>query len=132
MPGIGMPAMLYLQEFCRLASQAFGATAYHVGSSHPGSGKEFRDVDVRVLIEDAEWERMGLGDPRINQANPKWSALVMAFSALGKQMTGLPIDFQLQPVGYANEQFGDKPRNPCGIWAEQRALPCPGCPKRES
>jgi len=31
--------------------------------------------------------------------------LCLAFSALGKQMTGLPIDFQIQPTTWANEKF---------------------------
>jgi hypothetical protein len=37
--------------------------------------------------------------------NGKWVSLCMAYSALGKHMTGLPIDFQIQQQSDANKQF---------------------------
>ena len=39
---------------------------------------------------------------------------VLAFSALGREMTGLPIDFQIQQQSYANEKF-EKSRNSLGM-----------------
>ena len=35
--------------------------------------------------------------------NPRWVALVLAWSAFGKEVTGLPIDFQIQQQSHANE-----------------------------
>ena len=41
-----------------------------------------------------------------NRLNGKWAAMCMAFSALGKELTGLPIDFQIQPQSIANSKYG--------------------------
>lgn len=101
--GVGMPADLLLEEFGYQVWCAFGETPYHVGSSV--FGKQWRDVDVRLLLPDEEYERLGLGDPAHPHENAKWVSLVMAFSALGKTMTGLPIDFQIQQQSYANEHY---------------------------
>ena len=104
--GVGMPADLSLEEFGYQVWAAFDETPYHVGSSV--QGKSWRDVDVRLLLPDDTYERMGLGDPAHPHENAKWVSLVMAYSALGKQMTGLPIDFQIQQQSYANEHFQQK------------------------
>jgi hypothetical protein len=117
MAGIGMPEALYLQEFGSKVWDAFETPPYHVGSSLPGSPefrRDFRDVDVRVLLDDEVYERMGLGDPLHPHQNAKWVALTMAFAALGRCMTGLPIDFQIQQVSYANKTY-DCPRSALGI-----------------
>jgi hypothetical protein len=42
------------------------------------------------------------------------AAVNMAFSALGKEMTGLPIDFQLDQMTRANTEH-DGPRSALGI-----------------
>ncbi len=112
--GVGMPGSLLLQEFGSLVWDAFGDTPYHVGSSVLNK-TDWRDVDVRMILPDEEWDRMGLGDPRQCHLNPKWRALCMVFSAYGRQMTGLPIDFQLQRQTEANEEFAGGVRSAIGI-----------------
>ena len=37
--------------------------------------------------------------------NRKLSAVTLAFAALGKEMTGLPIDFQVQQQSHANKAY---------------------------
>jgi hypothetical protein len=112
--GVGMPADLYLHQFGAVLEDAFGATAYHVGSSL--SGKDgWRDVDVRVLLEDEQWELLALGDPDYTYANGRWVAMCLAFSELGRRMTGLPIDFQLQPREWANAKFPGQRRSALGL-----------------
>lgn len=101
--GVSMPASLWLNEFGSLVFHAFGEHAYHVGSSV--KDKTWRDVDVRVMLADEVYERLGLGDPKQPHANARWCAFALAFSALGKQMTGLPIDFQIQQLTAANTEF---------------------------
>jgi hypothetical protein len=97
-----------LHEFGRLVRQAFGRTPYLVGSAV--DSKEWRDVDVVVMLDPDEWAAMFDGAPAgAIGAIPKARALCMAFSALGQQMTGLPIDFKIQQVDWANERH-DKPR----------------------
>lgn len=98
--GVGMPATLLLEEFGHLVWAAFGEYPYHVGSSV--LNKHWRDVDVRLILEDEKYEREGLGDPKHPHQNARWIALTLAFSALGKAMTGLPIDFQIQQQTEAN------------------------------
>jgi len=104
--GVGMPANLWLHQFGRMVFSAFGEYPYHVGSSV--SEKLWRDVDVRVMLADDVYASMGLGDPAHPHSNARWVAFCVAFSALGKQMTGLPIDFQIQTVSEANEKFSSK------------------------
>ncbi len=119
--GVGMPADLYLEEFGYQVWCAFGEVPYHVGSSV--MGKQWRDVDVRLLIPDEDYERMGLGDPAHPHENAKWVSLVMAYSALGKAMTGLPVDFQIQQQSYANERYSQTDgcvRSAMGVLARMR------------
>lgn len=116
-PGIGMPAAIYLDEFGAHVSAAFepaGFGVYHVGSSL--MGKKWRDVDVRLILSDEEYAQFGFGDPRQTHSNAKWTALVLAFSALGRHMTGLPIDFQIQQQTHANKTFPNN-RSALGIHA---------------
>lgn len=109
---VGMPAGLKLHEFGSKLVDAFGNFAYQVGSSL--NSKTWRDVDVRMIIADDVYEAMGFGDPDRQHDNPKWIAYCLAFSALGVEMTGLPIDFQIQQQTWANKSF-DKPRSAIGI-----------------
>lgn len=107
-----MPQGLLLDQFGLVVKDAFGAYPYLVGSAL--TQKNWRDVDVRVLLSSKEYERWGLGDPRTPHTNLRWVSLVQAFSALGKQMTGLPIDFQIQCMRVANTEFAGKSRSSLG------------------
>lgn len=101
-----MPQGIWLAKFGVIVEDYFGHTAYHVGSSL--RTKDWRDVDVRLILPDDEFEtRFG----KMAAANAKLSAITLAFAALGKAMTGLPIDFQIQAASYANGVYGDEPRS---------------------
>lgn len=104
--GVGMPAELKLHEFGSQVWFAFGEIPYQVGSSV--RSKQWRDVDVRVILSDKKWEEYGFGDPERVHRNGKWCALCLAFSALGREMTGLPIDFQIQQATDADRYVGDR------------------------
>lgn len=103
----GMPQGIWLAKFGRIVEDYFGHVAFHVGSSL--KTKDWRDVDVRLILPDAEFDRM-FGQPQ-NSANVKLAAITLAFAALGKEMTGLPIDFQIQPQTWANEHYGGEMRS---------------------
>ncbi len=111
--GVGMPAHMHLDLFGLVVQDAFGHRPYLVGSAV--EGKQWRDVDVRLILPDDEWE--GLFGPALHQGSPdpKWSSVCMAYSALGKEMTGLPIDFQIQSRSHANGCYGDQRRDPLAI-----------------
>lgn len=120
MNGVGMPAALKLDEFGSQVWHAFGEPPYLVGSAT--SSKQWRDVDVRLILSDEVYEQMGLGDPQYPSHNGKWVALCLAFGALGREMTGLPIDFQIQQQTLANKKFKGF-RNALGVVALRLAKP---------
>lgn len=98
----GMPAGIWLSKFGTIVADYFGHTAYQVGSSL--DRKDWRDVDVRLILPDAEFERL-FGENQSAETNKKLAAVTLAFAALGKEMTGLPIDFQIQPAYWANHKY---------------------------
>lgn len=98
---VGMPAAMHLEEFASQVWAAFGDAPYLVGSAT--RSKSWRDVDVRLMLSDEQYAALGL---RIDgRPDAKWTAICMAFAALGRQMTGLPIDFQIQREVTANETY---------------------------
>jgi hypothetical protein len=97
----GMPAGIWLNKFGVIVKDAFGHVPYHVGSSL--WNKDWRDVDVRLILPDDEFDRL-FGQPR-SEVNAKLSAFTLAFAALGREMTGLPIDFQIQRQTEANAKY---------------------------
>jgi len=108
-----MPEHLKLNEFGHLIWAAFGAPPYHVGSSLTEKAG-WRDVDVRLILSDDVYAEMGLGDPLYPMESEKWISLVLAYTALGRTITGLPIDFQIQQQTLANKQY-DAPRSALGL-----------------
>jgi len=102
--GVGMPFILYLQDFGEHIRRAFGHVPYHVGSSLEKKDG-WRDVDVRLMLPDEEYAAAGYGEPGREHSNAKWVSTCLAWSAFGKALTGLPIDFQIQQTSYANEKF---------------------------
>lgn len=97
-----MPAGIWLHKFGTIIWDYFGHVPYQVGSSL--KTKDWRDVDVRLILPDDEFAAL-FGENRSAEANPKLAAVTLAFCALGKEMTGLPIDFQIQPQTFANEKY---------------------------
>jgi hypothetical protein len=99
----GMPAGIWLVKFGEIVRDYFGCEdVYHVGSSL--FSKDWRDVDVRLILPDDEFAQR-FGQVHSAEANPKLAAITLAFAALGRDMTGLPIDFQIQAMTHANEKY---------------------------
>lgn len=111
---VGMPQTLLLHEFGSHVWSVFGGPPYQVGSSL-AEKRNWYDVDVRMILSDEEYEAWGLGDPKRPHNNAKWVSLCLAYSALGKFLTGLPIDFQIQQRSHANREFEKQPRSALGI-----------------
>jgi hypothetical protein len=105
---VGMPAGIWLNKFGVIVRDYFGHVPYHVGSSL--TSKTWRDVDVRLILSDAEFGDL-FGINQSAETNPKLAAVTAAFAALGTQMTGLPVDFQIQPQTWANDRYGGQPRS---------------------
>ena len=89
----------------RLRVMFRGAVLYHVGSSTQRTG--WRDVDVRLILPDKDHARL--------TKSVDVHLLNVAVSLWGERVTGLPIDFQVQQMTAANEEFGHSFRNPIGL-----------------
>lgn len=100
--GVGMPAVLHLNQFGRDIAEAFGTVPFLVGSA--ARGKTWRDVDVRLMLDDAEFDTLFPGHTTPDFTDGRWSLLCAAISELGKLRTGLPIDFQIQRTSDANAE----------------------------
>jgi hypothetical protein len=107
--GTGMPATTHLEAFGQCLRDAFGTMPYHVGSSI--HGKSWRDVDVRIMLDDDRFDALFPGYVGYRQRDAWWALVCAAISELGRQRTGLPIDFQVQRTTEANEKFPGA-RNP--------------------
>ena len=98
-----------LDGACRLISRAFdGGPPYLVGTAEDGSAGTYRDVDVRLMLDDDEFAA-------VCPTRARWELLCVAIGAYLHERTGLPIDFQIQRTAEANERFGGKRRNPVGM-----------------
>jgi len=106
--GLSTFEMYHLDLACRVIHDAFGQPPYLVGSAGIGCAGPYRDVDVRLMLDDAEFAA-------VRPTQPRWELLCLAFSAYLSERTGLPVDFQIQRTAEANELHGGKPRNPLGM-----------------
>lgn len=95
-----MPAAIWLTKFGTIVRDYFGQVPYQVGSSL--ERKDWRDVDVRLILDDDEFTAR-FGRIQNAECNRKLAAITLAFATLGREMTGLPVDFQIQPQTWAND-----------------------------
>lgn len=103
------PAMLFrLDLACKPIAEAFGAPPYLVGSTQERTAQARSDVDVRLILSDKKYDKL-ITSPELR------TMLDIAFSAYLAQMTGLPIDFQIQRRTQANENHQGTGRNPLGV-----------------
>lgn len=119
---IGVPEFFNLNFACQAITAAFGYGVYLVGSSM--EKKDFRDVDVRCMLDDAEYDRMFpptfSGEQRIRNQNlnAQWCLMNAAISAWLSERSGLKIDFQFQRQSDANEEHEGK-RSALGYFLKQ-------------
>lgn len=100
--------LYHLDHACQLVSRAFGGEhPYLVGTAGVGGAESYRDVDVRLMLDDEEFAAAC-------PTRERWELLCLAIGTYLRDRTGLPVDFQIQRVREANERF-DGPRNPLGI-----------------
>jgi hypothetical protein len=111
------PAFFRLNHACLVVNRAFGSGfgCYLVGSALVR--RDFRDVDVRLILPDSEYARL-FRDPQGGWLNPLWSLLCVTVSLWMSQGTGLPIDFQIQSQTHANEAHPGGARAALGIFLD--------------
>lgn len=79
---------------------AFQAREHFAGVFHVGSSvyaRDYRDVDVRLILDDKAYRRL------IKLVDTEY--LRLGVSLWGQRVTGLPIDFDVQPMSYANKKY---------------------------
>lgn len=117
---VGAPACFALEQACKHIKDAFSEPDSVTGIYVVGSCLErpdWRDVDVRMIMDDAAFGRLF---PKAHLDNgswefdPRWCLMVLAISQWLSAQTGLPIDFQFQPMTFANARH-NKPRHPVGL-----------------
>jgi len=111
---LGVPAAFNLNHEMVMVNEAFGHVGYLVGSCI--DNREYRDVDVRMLLPDAEYDRMFPGITKNQQMHPLWSLLCASISEWLSARTGLPIDFQIQRRADANEMYPYGKRQALGLF----------------
>lgn len=100
---VGWPGFIRLAQFGAVCYDAFGSYPYLVGSAT--QHRNWRDVDVRLLMDDEEYARW-FGERTEPQClNAKWNAMCCAFAEYGSVVTRLPIDFQIDQRTWANEHY---------------------------
>lgn len=113
--GAGMPGLLLLHQFGRTVFEAFGVYPWLVGSAL--TEREPHDIDVRLVLSGAEFKQFcwpGYGTDDVGTA---WGAFNLAFAILGRHMTGLSVDFQIQNTAIAgSEKFKNSKRLVLGGW----------------
>lgn len=95
---------MHLEAFGQAIADAFGECPYHVGSSATQK-TGWRDVDVRLILDDDKFHALFPGFKTANHIDAWWALLCAALSELGRVRTGLPIDFQIQSMTEANERY---------------------------
>lgn len=115
---VGAPAVFILESACRQLNEAYAycdiAHVYLVGSALERA--DWRDVDLRMIMSDADFQREfpdAHGDAAW-EMDPKWSLLTASISGYLSKLTGLPIDFQFQPMTFANKHHRGR-RNAMGM-----------------
>lgn len=87
---------------------------------------DFRDVDVRVVLVDEQWDAMfpgakvhpdGGAHDGDDEGAVRWQILCSTISHWLSDVSGLPVDFQIQRMTTANAHaaYKGKPRNPLGV-----------------
>ncbi len=114
---LGAPAAFNLSQACRILVEAYGYHIYLVGSCLVK--RDYRDVDVRCILDDDEFDAMFPGISETWYVDARWSIQNVALSEWLAARTGLPIDFQFQRRTQANEDF-DGDRQPLGIFVRPK------------
>jgi hypothetical protein len=105
------PVLHRLDLACKHISEVFGGFngPYLVGSVQERTAGPGSDVDLRLILDDEVYDSLMAGVP-----DGFATLLDFALAAYVRELTGLPIDFQVQRMTEANAKHAGKQRNPLG------------------
>ena len=111
---VGAPAIFALELACRQINEALGKDygCYLVGSATQRA--DWRDVDVVFIMDDDAWARLFPDAGRHWEHDARWLLLTVSISGWLSKLTGLPVDFKIQPQTHANEMHHG-PRHALGL-----------------
>lgn len=114
-------AYFKLDAACIPLWRAFGrhGGVYMVGSAL--RKPDWRDVDIRVILDDAEYDRLFVETDKWGE-NAQWKIICISISHYLSSVTDLPIDFQIQRQTQANERYPTKEdhrRNAIGLFIHE-------------
>lgn len=111
---LGVPQVYNLNHACEAIFSAFGNVPYLVGSSL--IKKDYRDVDVRLILDDEEFDILFPGIGSRHDLNAKWSLMCASISGWLASRSSLPVDFQIQRQTEANNDYPNEPRHALGVF----------------
>ena len=111
MSTLSPPVLHRLDLACKHIREVFGGFAgpYLVGSVQQRTAGPRSDVDLRLILDDEDYDALFADAPEGFA-----TLLDFALGAYVRELTGLPIDFQVQRMTEANERHGGLRRNPLG------------------
>ena len=111
MSTLSPPLLHRLDLACKHISECFGGFSgpYLVGSQQERTAGPGSDVDLRLILPDDEYDALFAGAPKGFA-----TLLDFALAAYVRELTGLPIDFQVQRMTEANAKHAGLQRNPLG------------------
>jgi hypothetical protein len=115
--GVGFPGITLLEGWAYQVLAAFGEVPYLVGTA--ARGKAWRDVDIRLILDEERYVALFGPIMRPYYHNPRWSVICTALSVWGREQTGLPIDFQIQERGDAESLFAGRERVPLIVYTKR-------------
>jgi hypothetical protein len=99
-----------LNDWGRTVFRMFDSRPYLVGSALDRA--DYRDVDVRIILSNKEYSAL--------EKLVDVDRLGIVVSIWGKQVTGLPVDFQIQQRTHVNQAHRDKRAYPLGVGETMR------------
>lgn len=106
MSTLSPPVLFRLDHACKPIAEAFGHEPYLVGSVQERKASALSDVDVRLILPDDEYDALDMTPARR-------TLMDLALGAFLRELTGLPIDLQIQRQTEANLKYHGQ-RNPLG------------------
>lgn len=111
MSTLSPPVLHRLDLACKHIRDVFGGFSgpFLVGSVQERTAEHGSDVDLRLILNDEDYDALMSGAP-----DGFATLLDFALAAYVRELTGLPIDFQVQRMTEANAKHAGKQRNPLG------------------
>jgi hypothetical protein len=105
------PVLHRLDLACKHIREVFGGFngPFLVGSVQERTAGPRSDVDLRLILNDEDYDALMAGTPEGFA-----TLLDFALGAYVRELTDLPIDFQVQRSTEANAKHAGKQRNPLG------------------